>query len=233
MDNQRLDDYNNRFIYVETDPENIIPGKKNAYFFRYGTEFYVNPTGNLEADEWIKLPYRTVVLPPPPLTKEIKFKLPYQAWIKEIDGNYDQYGNLLPKQGWKYLGSIDLFSRRRLGKNLNWIFPPPTSSEDNIGNNNSRSYDENYFYAKISGKWYRTPIVRYVEAGPASPDTSYWTDNLPFVAAPRFFPVPGNSVYGAVQGDQTYDLDFFYINVNFWKRSRLLIYTGSHKMARF
>lgn len=228
----RLDDFNRRFVYTTTNPENIIGAPKGALFFRRGLEFYLNREGNLDAT-WTKLPYRTVILPHPPLTKEIKYEHPYEVWLKTIDGNYDEYGNLLPKQGWTFVSNDNLFSRQSLGKALNWILPPPTSSDDSIGNNNSRSYDENFFYAKIGGKWYRTPISIYNTPGDASADDPYWTNNLPFVDAPRFAPVPPATGAGGFVGEQSYDSDFFYIFPTSWKRSALLRYVGVNKMACF
>jgi hypothetical protein len=230
---QRLDEFNKKFIYTDTNPENIIVAKKNAMFFRKNNEFYVNHSGVVNG-KWEKLPYKTVIIPPPPLTKIIKYKKDQELWIKTTDGFYDEFKELLPKTGWKFLNNQNIFVGAKI-RNLNWIFPVPTSSNDPMGNNNSRSYDENYFYAKISGKWVRTPITVFDYAGNSTPDNSNLSNFLPFVAPPRFQPVPSTSStidYG-VLGDQTYDADFFYIKPSIWKRSVLNIYYNTNKMTRF
>lgn len=229
----RLDEFNRKFVYTNTNPENIIVAKKNALFYRKGNEFYVNHDGVING-KWQKLPYKTVIIPPPPLTKLIKYKQPQELWIKTIDGFYDEFKALLPKTGWKFLNNQNIFVGAKI-KNLNWIFPVPTSSIDPIGNNNSRSYDENYFYAKISGVWVRTPITIFNYAGNSSPDNPNLSNFLPFVASPRFLPVPPMSatIDGAITGEQTYDADFFYIKPSIWKRSVLNIYYNTNKMTRF
>jgi hypothetical protein len=230
---QRLDEFNKKVIYTKTNPEDIIAAKKNALFFRKGKEFYFNADGNISG-KWEKLPYRTVIIPPPTLTKLIEYEQPYEVWLKTTDGPYDEFNVLLPKKGWQFLAYKDVFAIIQQGKKVNWIFPPPVNTDDPVGNNNSRSYDENYFYAKISGKWYRTPITVFDVAGLPSTDTPYWTTNLPFVDGPRYLPVPNTSIFpGSLYGDQSYDLEFFYIKVSKWKRSRLFMYYNTGKMARF
>ena len=230
---QRLDEFNRKFVYTNTNPENIIVAKKNALFYRKNNEFYVNHDGVING-KWQKLPYKTVIIPPPPLTKLIKYKQPQELWIKTTDGFYNEYKELLPKTGWKFLNNQNVFVSANI-KNLNWIFPVPTSSNDPIGNNNSRSYDENYFYAKISGIWVRTPITIFNYAGNSSPDNPNLSNFLPFVAVPRFLPVPPTSatIDSAITGEQTYDADFFYIKPSVWKRSVLNIYYNTNKMTRF
>jgi hypothetical protein len=232
---QRLDEFNKRFIYTDTNPENIIVAKKNAYFYRKGNDFYVNHSGNLDG-KWEKLPYKTVIIPPPPLTKLIKYKQPQELWIKTTDGFYDEFKALLPKTGWKFVSYKDIFAKGN-PKRLNWVFPVPTSSNDPIGNNNSRSYDENYFYAKVAGKWLRTPITTWNGISPSGegPDRSDLSTNLPFVDAPRRKPLPNNphDTNQVDVGDQTYDVEYFYIRISNWKRSRLNIYYDTNKMARF
>ena len=229
---QRLDDFNKKFVYTNTNPENIIAAKKNAMFFRNGKEFYFNPDGNLDG-AWIKLPYNTVIIPPPPLTKLIQYQHPYEVWVKTTDGNYDQYKQILPKTGWKFVSYTNIFNQVSSLKKLNWIFPPPSSTSDSIGNNNSRSYDENYFYAKVGGKWYRTPIATFDFAGGVSNDNPALNTNLPFIDNPRVTPVPNIPVYPGEEGDQSYDADFFYIKPSNWKRSTLLVYSGLNKMTVF
>ncbi len=229
---QRLDDFNKKFVYTDTNPENIIVGKKNALFFRRYNDFYFNADGNLDG-VWIKLPYRTVIIPPPPLTKLIKYRRPFEVWLKTTDGYYDEFEVLMPKTGWALFSYEDIFLNRRTGRKLNWIFPPPTSSDDTIGNNNSRSYDENYFYAKISGKWYRTPISIYTSVDSTGADQPGLTTGLPFVDAPRYLPVPPVPSYPGDAGEQSYGTEYFYVKPSVWKRSSLLIYTGLSKMARF
>lgn len=229
---QRLDDFNKKFVYTDTNPENIIPGRKNALFFRRYHDFYFNADGNLDG-AWIKLPYRTVVIPPPPLTKLIQYRRPFEVWLKTTDGFYDEFEELLPKTGWELLSYEDLFLGRRTGRKLNWIFPPPTSSNDTFGNNNSRSYDENYFYAKIGSKWYRTPIATYNYVEAEGADRPELTTGLPFVDSPRYLPVPNAPGFPGDAGEQSYDIDYFYIKPSTWKRSSLLVYTGLNKMAIF
>jgi hypothetical protein len=224
-------------IYTPTDPENIIAGKKNAIFFRRGEEFYFNATGNLN-DWWQKLPYRTVCIPPWPMDKLILYKRPYESWIKNSDGLIDytpgvNYNKVMPKTDWTFYSAKDLFVGG--AKRFNWVFPVPTSTNDPIGNNNSRSYDENFFYAKISGKWYRTPIAIYTFPGPPTADNPGRSTSLPFVDPPRVMPVPSNSNASPSSpvGDQSYDAEFFYIKISKWKRSRLGIYDVSNKMTVF
>lgn len=236
--NKRLDDFNKKFIYTDTNPENIIVAKKNAMFFRSGHEFYVNYSGVVNG-KWEKLLYKTVIIPHPPKSKLIKYKKEQELWIKTTDGFFDEFENLLPKTGWKFLSNQNIFAVVPTVavsiKDLNWIFPVPVSSNDTIGNNNSRSYDENYFYAKISGEWVRTPITIFEYSGNSSSDDLNLSNFLPFVAPPRFQPVPAISATtdDAVTGDQTYDADFFYIKPSVWKRSVLNIYYNTNKMTRF
>jgi hypothetical protein len=230
---QRLDEFNKKFVYTDTNPENIIVAKKNALFYRDGQQFYVNHSGVITG-KWEKLPYKTVIIPAPPKSKIIKYKKDRELWVKKTDGYYNEYKELMPKTGWTFLSNQNVFVGANI-KNLNWTFPVPTSSNDPIGNNNSRSYDENFFYAKISGKWVRTPITIFDYSGNPSPDNSNLSDFLPFVAVPRFQPVPSTSYAGdsALAGEQTYDADFFYIKPSIWKRSVLNFYYNTDKMTRF
>jgi hypothetical protein len=226
----RVDDFNKKFVYTETNPEGIIAAKKDALFYRRNKEFFVNLDGNLEVGPWQKLPYRTVIIPPPPLTKLINYKQPHEIWIKTTDGFIDEEGKIMPKTGWKLYAYKDAFSMLVYRK-LKWIFPPPISSYDPIGVNGNRSYDENYYYVKTAGIWYRTPITTWTtDDNFLTPDDPNLTNNLPFVDLPRA-PV----VAGAELGEQNYDKSFFYIKVNAstWKRSRLSIYTTPDKMAVF
>jgi hypothetical protein len=73
----RLDDFNKKFVYTETNPEGIIAAKKGAFFYRRGKEFYVNLEGNLQSGFWEKLNYRTVIIPPPPANKIIDVPTKY------------------------------------------------------------------------------------------------------------------------------------------------------------
>lgn len=230
---QRLDEFNKKFIYTDTNPENIISAKKNALFFRKGFDFYVNHSGVING-KWEKLPYKTVIIPPPPKSKLLRYKKEQELWLKTTDGFYDEFNQLMPKTGWTFLNNKDIFVGAAV-KKLNWVFPVPTSSNDPIGNNDSRSYDENYFYAKISGKWYRTPIAIFNFKGGSSPENQSLYSYLPFVDKPRFMPVPQNSntADGAPKGDQTYDADYFYIKPSVWKRSVLNIYYDPNKMTIF
>ena len=229
---QRLDEFNKKFVYTKTNPENIVAAKKNALFFRYGNDFYLNHDGNIDG-EWHKLHYRTVIIPAPPATKLIKFEQPYEVWLKTTDGFIDEFKALLPKTGWKFLSYKNVFSIASSLKILNWTFPPPSSSYDPIGNNNSRSYDENFFYAKIGDMWFRTPITTFTFPGPDSPENPYLYNNLPFVDRPRAFPVPPMPVYPGEIGDQSYDLEYFYVKPSTWKRSQLLMFYGDVKMTAF
>ena len=235
---KRLDEINKKFIYTDTNPENIVVAKKNALFYRRGNEFYVNHSGVVNG-KWEKLLYKTVIIPHPPKSKLIKYKKAQELWVKTTDGLFDEFGDLLPNTGWKFLSNQNIFASAPTAavsiKDLNWIFPVPISSNDTIGDNNSRSYDENYFYAKISNTWVRTPITIFDYAGNSSPDDPDLNNFLPFVAPPRFLPVPAISATtdDAVTGDQTYDADFFYIKPSVWKRSVLNIYYNTNKMTRF
>ena len=233
---KRLDEINKKFIYTDTNPENIVVAKKNALFFRKGNEFYINRSGVVNG-KWEKLPYKTVIIPHPPKSKAIKYKKEQELWVKTTDGFFDEFKDLLPDTGWKFLSNQNIFAAAPSTniKDLNWIFPVPVSSNDTIGNNNSRSYDENFFYAKISNKWVRTPITIFDYAGNSSPDDPDLNNFLPFVAPPRFQPVPTTSgtIDGGITGDQTYDADFFYIKPYVWKRSILNVYYNINKLTRF
>ena len=234
MSNKRLDDFNEKFVYVDTNPENIVAAKKNALFIRKHDKFYVNHSGVVDG-KWEKLNYRTVIIPRPPANKLIKYRKEFEIWIKTTDGFYDEFKKLMPKTGWKFLNNKDIFLGASI-KKLNWLFPPPVNSDDPMGNNNSRSYDENYFYAKISGKWYRTPITVYDYLPAEGPDDSNLSTSLPFVDPPRFKPLPSSSYVIPQQGttgDQSYDTEFFYIKPSIWKRSSLNIYYNTNKMTRF
>ena len=230
---QRLDEFNKKFVYTNTNPENIISGRKNALFSREGNNFFFNAGGNASGT-WTKLPYRTVIIPPPPLTKLIEYEHASEMWLKTTDGFYDRYNKLMPKTGWQFLSYTDATAEFVTDKVVRWTFPVPTNSNDAVGVENSRSYDENYFYAKVGGKWLRAPITLFTEAGASTADNPYWNVNLPFVDDPRYLPVPPNSSYPAnLTGDQSYDLDFFYIKASQWKRSPLFIYDIVNKMAQF
>jgi hypothetical protein len=231
----RLDDFNKKFVYTKTNPEGIIAAKKNALFYRIGNDFYLNPDGFLEKP-WQKLPYKTVIIPPPPSSKRIEYEKPNELWIKTTDGFFDEFNNLMPKSGWKFYSykkvNLDL-----IPKKLNWLFPPPKSTNDPVGVNGNRSYDNFFFYAKILGKWYRTPLANFTFPSVASGDRPELTANLPFVDLPRAaLTIYNSSIRGCSnEGDQTYDRDFFYIRVNSntWKRARLSIFNSPHKMSRF
>lgn len=232
----RLDDFNKTFVYTETNPEGIISAKKGAFFYRRGKEFYVNLEGNLESGFWEKLNYRTVIIPPPPLIKLIEYKRPHEIWEKTTDGFYNEQNILMPKTGWQVYAYKDAFALQ-LFRKLNWLFPPPKSSNDPIGIDGNRSYDKNYFYAKINGKWYRTAITTWTFVdGPLPPDDNNLTSNLPFVDLPRSgLGGSPTDTRCSTEGDQTYDKTFFYIKVdaNTWKRTRLNIYKTPYKMAIF
>lgn len=232
---QRLNNFDTRSDYTGTNPEGIVAGKKNALFFRKGNKFYANHSGNLDG-KWELLPYKTVVAPPPPMSKLIRYKKPQELWIKTTDGYYDQYNDLMPKTGWKFVSYQDVFVRGN-PRYLHWLLPPPTSSNDPKGNDKSRSYDESYFYAKIDGKWYRTPLTTWTVGSPIGqgPDRDDISTGLPYIDPPRHKPLPThpNDTQDIETGDQTYDAEYFYVKVSKWKRTRLNIYFDNHKMTRF
>ena len=211
----KLDD---KFLYTKTDPTNIISAKKGALFFRRGKKFFLNPDGNSDST-WIPLPYRTVVYPVPSLNKPLFFEHQNEIWEKNSNGFYDEFKELLPKTDWKFYSYDDAFISIA-PKTIRWIFPVPTSSSDPIGNDNDRSYDTNFFYAKVSGQWLRTPISIYESASVDSGENAFWYNNLPFVDYPRKLPVPNPSDAG-IDGEQSYDRDFFYVKVTVWKRTPL------------
>lgn len=225
----RILEFNDKFLYTKTDPNGIISAKNGALFFRRENRFFLNAHGNADS-EWVLLPFRTVIYPVPSLDKPIIYEYPYEIWEKNSDGFYDDYNDLLPKSDWKFLSNEDAFISS-VSKALNWIFPPPINSVDPIGNNNNRSYDENFFYAKISGSWVRTPIHVYDVASIDSGEVSYWYDNLPFVDYPRQNPPINPNSYG-LDGDQSYDRDFFYVKPSQWKRTPLTYFDVS-KMTIF
>ena len=121
---KRLDDFNKKFIYTDTNPENIIVAKKNAMFFRSGNEFYVNHSGVVNG-KWEKLLYKTVIIPHPPKSKLIKYKKAQELWVKTTDGFFDEFEDLLPKTGWKFLSNQNIFAVVPTAvfsiKDLNWI----------------------------------------------------------------------------------------------------------------
>lgn len=225
----RIPDLNDKFIYTRTDPNNIIAAPKGALFFRRNTRFYLNQSGNL-ASSWTLLPYKTVILPVPDEDKPIIFEYQFEVWRKNSDGLKDELGYLLPKTDWKFFSYDDIFVSAEQ-KGLNWILPAPTSSLDPRGGNNARSYDENFFYAKISGSWVRTPIHMYDTSSLDVGEVSYWYNNLPFVDAPRRSPAP-NRLDSGFAGDQSYDRDFFYVKPSLWKRTPLDYFDAS-KMTMF
>ena len=225
----RIPDLNDKFIYTRTDPNSIIAAPKGALLFRRNNRFYLNRTGNLTSN-WTLLPYKTVINPVPDEDKPIRFEHKFEVWIKNSDGLKDELGYLLPKTDWKFFSYDDLFVTAEQ-RSLHWIMPPPENSVDPRGSDNARSYDENFFYAKISGSWVRTPIHIYTTASLDIGEQPYWYTNLPFVDAPRRTPAP-NRNDSSVPGDQSYDRDFFYINPSLWKRTPLDYFDAS-KMTMF
>lgn len=229
---ERVIDFNKKFLYTGTNPENIISAKKGSWFFRYNKDFYLNSTGDWN-DSWEKLPYRTVILPAVDEDWIVQYEQPYELWFKEIDGFKDEHRELLPKTGWKLFGYINVFVEAAR-KGFNWITPPPSSSYDSIGKNGNRSYDENFYYFKDQTTWYRTPITifDYTATDSGEHTGSYY--NLPYVVPPRFLPVPHNSndQLQAQNGNESYDDEFYYIKPSKWKRSTMIIFTPS-KMTLF
>lgn len=222
----------NSSIYTDTNPENIIPARKGAWFFRKAKNFYINYSGDIQG-EWIQLPYTTVIIPRPNPNKVIIYEHNTMLWEKTTDGFLDEFKELLPKTGWKFYSYQDVFLPA-FQRNLNWCFPPPSSSYDSVGQHGCRSYDENFFYYRSGSLWTRTPISLFSSAGTDSGEHPGLYNNLPFVVAPRSLPVPtGSNRHDHVQlGDQTYDDDYFYIKPSKWKRSSLNVYEES-KMTMF
>jgi hypothetical protein len=212
-------------IYTETNPENIIPARKGSWFFRKRDKFYVNYDGNVDG-KWITIPYKTVILPRPNPNKLIIYERPTVLWEKTTDGFLNEFEVLLPKTGWKFLSYKDVFIAKFI-KNFGWIFPIPSSSYDPIGVDENKSYDENYFYLKTGGVWYRTPIALF--EGPAFDigELAGLYNSPPFSVIPRYLPVPNSSTdqLSAQTGEQTYDRDFFYIKPSNWKRTNLNVYS--------
>ena len=222
----KLDD---KFLYTKTDPTNIIAAKKGALFFRRGNKFFLNPDGNIDS-EWIPLPYRTVVYPVPSANKPLFFENQNEIWEKNSDGFYDEFKEILPKTDWKFYSYDDAFFSPA-ARILKWIFPPPTNSADPIGNDNSRSYDDNFFYIKLLGTWVRTPLHDYSVSSIDAGENPYWYANVPFVDYPRRTPPPNTSDTGMI-GEQSYDRDFFYVKTSKWKRTPLNYFDAS-KMTTF
>lgn len=228
----------NSSMFTDCDPENIISARKGAWFFRRDNNFYINTSGDVSG-EWTRLPYKTVIIPRPNPNKLVLYKQRFQLWEKTTDGFNapwtmgDRVTSILPKTGWKTISYEDAFLPVADPRGFNWIFPVPVSSYDTIGAEGSRSYDDDFFYYKTGGKWYRNPIVIFTYPGTAG-DNPIWYNNLPFVVTPKAIPVPSSSytVDSIKQGDQTFDADFFYIKANLWKRAPLITYSPP-KMTLF
>ena len=103
----RVPDVNDS-IYTDTNPENIIPAPKGAWFFRKAKKFYVNYSGDV-AGQWIELPYLTVILPRPNPNKVIIYEHNTMLWEKTTNGFLDEFRELLPKTGWKFYSYDDVF----------------------------------------------------------------------------------------------------------------------------
>jgi hypothetical protein len=227
-----VSEFNEKFLYTKTSPENILAAPMGAWFFRKENDFYLNLSGDVNGT-WSKLPYRTVIIPFPPLDKEILFEQPMELWFKSSNGFIDEYNVLHPKVGWVfYAYNIDVFLPKS-SRVFSWIFPPPTTTSDPIGINGNRSFDENFFYAKESGSWLRTPIAIFTDSTPIdSGEIPYWYQNLPFVDAPRKAPRPITISESGLYGEQSYDFDYFYIHPSIWKRTQLINFS-SGKMTAF
>lgn len=134
---------------------------------------------------------------------------------------------------WKRVLLINFLpSKMTTFNTFSWIFPAPNNSNDSFGNNNDRSYDENFFYAKVDNQWLRSPLINFtVNVSPNSGENEYWYDNLPFVDRPRAS-VPTLPVDFGLIGAQTFDDDYFYIKDNIWKRILLINFLPS-KMTTF
>ena len=229
---ERVIDFNKKFLYTETNPENIISAKKGSWFFRIGGDFYLNTSGDWN-DEWEKLPYRTVILPAVDADWVVKFEHPYELWFKEIDGFRDEHRQLLPKTGWKFFGYLNVFANVE-AETSPWT-AVPTSSYDPTGFERSRAYDENFYYYKTQEIWYRTPITLFTYKSSDSGNRQEMYNELPFVQAPRYLPVPSNSTdqSGAPYGKETYDDEFYYVKPSTkWKRCTILVFDPS-KLAIF
>lgn len=224
----RSSDFDEKVLYTKTNPENIISAPKGSWFFRQGGDFFVN-TGK----SWVKLPFKTVILPAPDEDRIIKYEQPFELWFKFSDGFYDEFRKLMPKTGWKFFSHKNIFAHGGGGANISDWLPVPTSSDDPNGHHKSKSYDENYFYSKINTRWYRTPITVFTFPTTDSGEQSDLYNQLPYAHAPRFLPVPPNSnTNTANAGEETYDDEFYYIKTSKWKRCSIIMFRPS-KMTVF
>ena len=105
---ERVADFNAKFFYVETNPENIISAPKNAFFFRNGTDFFLNTSGDING-YWERLQYRTVILPAIDEDTLLNYEHPCELWIKTTDGFYDEFKVLMPKTGWQFFTYKNIF----------------------------------------------------------------------------------------------------------------------------
>ncbi len=214
--------------YTETNPNNIIPAKKGALFARVGHDFYL-----FSSNKWNKLTYRTVILPRPNANDLINYEREYEVWGKEKDGLPDKDSVFSDKLGWVFYGYKKPFSDEVVTKIFDWFFPVPTSSNDSVGAENDKSYDDDFYYLKTGSYWYRTPISVFDEPGTYGPEQIDLYNNPPFIDPPRFLPIPPNSSYsGGRVGEQTHDADFYYTKPSVWKRCPLVIFDNV-TMTRF
>ena len=216
-------------IYTGTNPENIIPAPKGAWFFRRNNFFFVNMTGAVDGT-WIPLPYKTVVLPRPNPNKLIIYREPYELWEKKSNGFLDDFRELLPKTDWEFVSNEDVFFDKE-ESGFDWIFypgfgVPPTSSIDPGGGQWSRGFTDDFYYLKSGSLWYRTPLALFYFQGVDIGEQPNLYSNPPFVSPPRYLPLPSSSftVDSSILGVESYDRDFYYIKANPWKRSSLNIY---------
>ncbi len=119
-------------------------------------------------------------------------------------------------------------------KTFQWIFPAPTSSNDEIGVSGDKSYDNKFFYYKDGSVWKRSPLSVFKNKRLRnSLETNFWYRNLPFITSPRAALIPRRvSDFGEI-GEQTFDDYFFYVKVDSgWRRYPLSTFNPS-KMTIF
>lgn len=119
-------------------------------------------------------------------------------------------------------------------KIFNWIFPKPTNSNDSLGQNGDRSYDNKFFYYKDGAVWKRSPLAAFKpQRLRNSIETDFWYVNLPFVTSPRASLVPRRIADFGKLNEQTYDTYYFYTKTGAgWRRYPLNTFSPS-KMTIF
>lgn len=223
------------FHYTKTSPENVLSAKKGAMFFRTGSAFYINRSGNLSSN-WERLNMRTVIVPYPDVNSMLQYEHKCDLWFKASDGLYNQFAELLPKTNWMFVSHKNPFVDIGTARKFSWKFPVPTGSFDfTTGDSNDlRSVDKNFFYAKINYVWYRTPITTFNFNFESNNINDVYYTTLPFVDKPTSsLPTDTNSNVGDVY-QQAMDDEAFYVRVNGdWRRCLFTMFEDPHKMAMF